>query len=92
MATILAFMLLAGPAAADVGPFVGPPAGPRVAAVGDSLLGQLESDGPRYPHSTTALTRTMVDEGLRALVATHNAWRTTASGCSPDKPSPGAFR
>ena len=74
--TILAALLVAGPAGAKVGPFVGPPGGPRVAAVGDSLLGQLESEGPRYPRSTEALTRTMVDEGWRALVEHRNAWRT----------------
>ena len=63
--TILTVVVVAGPAAADVGPFVGPPGGSKVAAIGDSLLGQLESEGPRFPHSTTALTRTMVDEGWR---------------------------
>lgn len=76
MATVLAIVLVAGPAQADVGPFVGPPTGPKVAAVGDSILGQLESEGPRYPNSTKALTRTMVDEGWRALVEHRNTWRT----------------
>lgn len=76
LATVLAALLAAGPATADVGPFVGPPAGPKVGAVGDSLLGQLESGGPRYPRSTEALTRTMVEEGWRALVEHRNAWRT----------------
>ena len=76
MLTVLAILLLAGPATADVGPFVGPPAGPKVAAVGDSRLGQLESEGPRYPRSRKALTRTMVDQGWRALVEHRNTWRT----------------
>lgn len=73
---LLALGAVPAPAQADVGPFRGPPAGPRVAAVGDSLLGQLESEGPRYPRSREAFTRTLVDQGWRAVVEHRNAWRT----------------
>jgi hypothetical protein len=59
-----------------VPPFRGPADGPKVAAVGDSLLGQLQSEGPTHPTSTRAFTLTLIDEGCRASVANRNAWRT----------------
>jgi lysophospholipase L1-like esterase len=68
-ALVLALVvLLAGatPAAASA---------PLVAAVGDSLLGQLQSHGPTHPGSTHAFTRSLVDEGWRASVHTRNAAR-----------------
>ncbi len=64
------------PARADVPPFTGPRGGPKVGAVGDSILGQLQSEGPTHPHSTQAFTRSLNDEGWRASVKHRNAWRT----------------
>ena len=61
--------------AAEVPPFTGPRAGTPVAAVGDSLLGQLESEGPTHPRSLRAFTRSLQDEGWRASVRPRNAWR-----------------
>ncbi len=69
---VLALVALA--VLAGGGPVTAAPA-PRVAAVGDSLLGQLQSHGPTHPHSTHAFTRSLVDEGWRAWVRTHNAVR-----------------
>jgi hypothetical protein len=42
--------------------------------VGDSLLGQLESEGPTHPHSTRAFTLSLNDRGWRASVKHRNAW------------------
>jgi hypothetical protein len=44
--------------------------------VGDSLLGQLESNGPTHPRSEIAFTRSLQDQGWRASVRHENAWRT----------------
>jgi hypothetical protein len=77
--TLLALTLLAGsarPAAAEVPPFTGPTAGPKVGAVGDSLLGQLQSEGPTHPNSTRAFTLSLNDQGWRASVKHRNAWPT----------------
>ena len=49
---------------------------PTVGAVGDSLLGQLQSEGPTHPHSTQAFTLSLNDRGWRASVKHRNAWRT----------------
>lgn len=82
LASLLAVGLvlgLAAPAGAQVEavpPFEGPPDGPKVAAVGDSLLGQLQSEGPTHPTSTRAFTLSLIDEGWRASVKHRNAWRT----------------
>ena len=68
-----------GPATAQVETvpaFEGPAAGPKVAAVGDSLLGQLESEGPSHPTSTRAFTLSLIDQGWQASVKHRNAWRT----------------
>jgi hypothetical protein len=68
----------AGPSAAraaTVPPFEGPPGGPKVAAVGDSILGQLQSEGPTHPTSIRAFTLSLIDEGWQASVKTRNAWR-----------------
>lgn len=43
-------------------------------AVGDSLLGQLQSEGPTHPRSTQAFTRSLNDQGWRASVKHRNAW------------------
>jgi lysophospholipase L1-like esterase len=52
------------------------PAGaPRVAAVGDSILRQLEFYGPTHPGSVHALTRSIQDAGWRASVRGENGWR-----------------
>ncbi len=78
-ALVLLALPTAGPAAAvpeAVPPFRGPANGPKVAAVGDSLLGQLQSEGPTHPSSTEAFTRSLIDEGWRASVKHRNAWRT----------------
>ena len=47
---------------------VHPRGGRRVAAVGDSILRQLEFYGPTHPQSTRALTRSIQDAGWRASV------------------------
>ncbi len=57
-----------------VPPFEGPPGGPKVAAVGDSILGQLESEGPTHPTSIRAFTLSLIDQGWRASVKARNAW------------------
>ena len=71
-------LALLGPSAAsaDVPPFTGPRGGPRVGAVGDSILGQLQSEGPTHPNSTQAFTLSLNDQGWRASVKHRNAWRT----------------
>src|SRR5262245_56923657 len=52
------------------------PAGaPRVAAVGDSIMRQLEFNGPTPPNSVHALTRSIQDAGWRASVEGENGWR-----------------
>src|SRR3954454_15294074 len=73
---VLVVALPAAPAAAELPPFTGPAGGPKVAAVGDSILGQLESEGPTHPSSTRAFTRSLNDEGWRASVKHRNAWPT----------------
>ena len=42
--------------------------------MGDSLLGQLQSEGPTHPHSTIAFTLSLNDQGWRASVKHRNAW------------------
>jgi hypothetical protein len=54
----------------------GPADGPRVAAIGDSLLRQLQFDGPTHPGSDRAFTRSLVDQGWRGAVRAENAYRT----------------
>ena len=52
------------------------PAGaPQVAAVGDSILRQLEFYGPTHPNTDHALTRSIQDAGWRASVRGENGWR-----------------
>ena len=71
-------VVTAGPSAAQVETvpaFAGPPGGRKVAAVGDSILGQLESEGPTHPTSTRAFTLSLIDQGWRASVKARNAWR-----------------
>ncbi|MET0727610.1 MAG: SGNH/GDSL hydrolase family protein [Acidimicrobiales bacterium] len=52
------------------------PAGaPRVAAVGDSILRQLEFGGPTQPSSNYALTLSIQEAGWRASVRGENGWR-----------------
>lgn len=75
-ALVAAVVLSPTAAGAAVPPFTGPPGGPKVAAVGDSILGQLESEGPTHPHSTRAFTLSLHDEGWRASVKHRNAWPT----------------
>jgi lysophospholipase L1-like esterase len=45
-----------------------------VGAVGDSLLGQLQSEGPTHPRSARAFTLSLNDHGWRASVKHRNAW------------------
>jgi lysophospholipase L1-like esterase len=52
-----------------------PDGAPRVAAVGDSILRQLEFYGPTHPGSPRALTRSIQDSGWRASVRGENGWR-----------------
>jgi lysophospholipase L1-like esterase len=53
-----------------------PKGAPRVAAVGDSILRQLEFYGPTHPDSDDALTQSIQDEGWRASVRGENGWIT----------------
>src|SRR5262245_54896091 len=48
---------------------------PRVAAVGDSILRQLEFGGPTHPSSNHALTLSIQEAGWRASVEGENGWR-----------------
>jgi len=52
----------------------GPSDGPRVAALGDSLLHQLQHGGPTHPDSNVALTLSLIDEGWQASVRGENGW------------------
>jgi hypothetical protein len=52
------------------------PAEVRVAVVGDSYVRQLEFFGPTHPASTTALTRTLVEQGWQGHVDGLSGWPT----------------
>ena len=70
----LAALVCVGLTTACLPDWRGPAAGPRVAAVGDSILHELQHSGPAYPDSNVALTRSMIDEGWRSTVRGENGW------------------